>query len=250
MTAVAARTVGCAYTWRDQIGAAHLCGEITGGGRLRGTSTARLAERLTASVCLERSVGMAALNSLLNVPKPRLQTGDILAYLRGRFSGARVGMIGHFPFAPEIREWAGEFKIIEKSPVEDDLPEEAGAAWLKTCDLVIITGVTLLNDTLPGIIKAAPKAWKMMLGPTVPLHEILLDAGLDALNGIVCTDEERYWPGIEEGAIVPRYEGCASHILAKEKLDLPPGDFRARLAQRLTREKTLNASMPREGAAG
>ncbi|NLI78770.1 MAG: DUF364 domain-containing protein [Candidatus Riflebacteria bacterium] len=233
MTAVASHTVGCAYTWREEVGAAHLCAEIRGGGRLRGLSAQELAGRLTSTACLERSLGMAAVNSLITRPTPDWQEGDILAWMKSRFAGARIGMVGHFPFAPEIRSWAGEFHVVEKRPVEDDLPEEKGAAWLASCDAVIITGVTLLNDTLPGIIRAASKAWKLMLGPTVPPHPLLLDLGIDALASIVCTDEEAYWPFLEEGAIVPRYLGTRPVLLARERLPLPPGDFRQRLSQAL-----------------
>lgn len=237
MTAVASHTVGCAYTWREEVGAAHLCAEIQGGGRLCGTSAHDLAQRLVSSACLERSLGMAAVNSLITRPTPDWQEGDVLAYMKSRFAGARVGMVGHFPFAPEIKSWAGEFHIVEKRPVEDDLSEDEGFAWLGRCDAVIITGVTLLNDTLPRLIRAAPQAWKLMLGPTVPMHPLLLDLGIDALAGIVCTDEEAYWPYLEEGAIVPRYQGTRPMVLARERLALPTGDFRDRLSRSLDREK-------------
>jgi uncharacterized protein (DUF4213/DUF364 family) len=235
MTSVWSNTVGCAYTWREDIGAAHLCAEVIDSGKIRGTSARELAQRLNSSACLERSVGMAAINSLLNTPRPDWQPGDILAHMSKRFAGAKVAMVGHFPFAPEIRKWAGEFHIIEKKPVEDDLSEEAGFDWLARCEVLIITGVTILNDTLPGIIKAAPQAWKMMLGPTIPLHETLLDLGINALTGIVSENDEVYWQGLEEGAIVPRYRGCTSVVLSREKLDLPPGDFRPRICELLDR---------------
>jgi uncharacterized protein (DUF4213/DUF364 family) len=241
-TAVASRTVGCAYTLRDEVGAAHLCAEIQDSGRLRKRSAHDLAGRLTSARCLERSLGMAAVNSLLTQPAPEWQSGDILAWMKTRFTGARVGMIGHFPFAPEIRSWAGEFRVIEQRPIADDLPASQGAAWLAKCDAVIITGVTLLNDTLPEILRAAAGAWKLMLGPTVPPHPLLLDLGLDALTCVVCDDEDTYWPYLLEGAIVPRYQGTRLVTLAQERLALPPGDFRERLTRALDRSNQPEAA--------
>ncbi|OQA10876.1 MAG: hypothetical protein BWY66_00107 [bacterium ADurb.Bin374] len=241
MTAVASRTVGCAYTWRDPVGAAHLCTEVRNAGRLRGTSARELSRSLESGSFLETSVGMAALNSLINVARPEWTRGDILAWMRQKFAGATVGMIGHFPFADEVRKWAGAFRVIEKKPVEDDLSEEAGPAWLKRCDAVIITGVTLLNDTLPGILQNCSQAWKLMLGPTVPLHPLLLEMGVNALAGIVCTQEEDYWQSIEEGAIVPRFRGTEACVLADRSLELPTGDFRVRLQKDLDRTKGVNS---------
>ncbi len=237
MVALHSNSVGCAYTWREMEAAAHLCCEIEDAGKIRGASVKAIVQRLKSEAPLERSVGMAALNSMINTRSSLWQYGDILAYMSKRFAGAKVAMIGHFPFAPEIKKWAGEFHIIEKRPVEDDLSEEAGFAWLGECDVAIITGVTLLNDTLPGILKAAPQAWKMMLGPTVPMHRMLLDAGINALTGIISENPEIYWQSIEEGAIVPRYQGCISAVLSDEKLDLPPGDFRQRLCKMLDQKK-------------
>ncbi len=163
--------------------------------------------------------------------------------MKRRFSGATIGMIGHFPFAPEIKEWAGTFKVIEKRPIEDDLPAEAGWDYLRTCDAVIITGVTLLNDTLPPVLRAAEKAWKLMLGPTVPMHPLLLDLGVDALTGIICAHEEQYWRELEEGAIVPRFRGSKPVVLSRERLELPAGDFRERLCTLIDQTTTTMKSL-------
>jgi hypothetical protein len=229
MSAVLSKTVGVAYTLRDPQEIPHLCAEIEGAGRLSEMSAHQLAKYVTHEATLERSLGMAAVNSLINDDNEKLQSGDVLGWMQKTFTGAKVGMVGHFPFAPEIKSWAGEFKIVEKQPVEDDLSEEEGGEWLKQCDAVIITGVTILNDTLMDIIEKSPKAWKLMLGPTIPMHRHMLDIGIDAVAGIVCSDTDTYWKSVVEGAIVPRYRGSKPMVLAKEKLDLPNADFRTRI---------------------
>jgi uncharacterized protein (DUF4213/DUF364 family) len=233
MTAVESHTVGCAFTFRDPQAIPHLCVEIPGAGNMAGSSVKKLAQNLAKGDFLGRSVGMAALNSMLNFPSDRLQKGDILQWMAKKFAGANVGMVGHFPFAPEIKKWAGEFHIVEKEPVEDDLNEEEGAKWLQKCDAVIITGVTILNDTLLDVIKKCPNAFKLMLGPTVPMHDYLLYQGIDALAGIICTDSEKYYNSIAEGAIVPRFKGSMPMVYAKDKLNLPNGDFRKRIVDEI-----------------
>lgn len=65
------------------------------------------------------------------------------------------------------------------------------------------------------------------------MHEYFLDIGIDALAGIICTDKEKYYQSISEGAIVPRFQGSKPMVLAKTRLDLPNGDFRQRIVEEM-----------------
>lgn len=222
MTAVESLTVGCSFTLREEAMIPHLCHEIRGAGTFSGRSVSELASLLTGSALLGRSVGMAAINSVVNLPDHQAERGDIIGWMRKKYVGARIGMVGHFPFAREISGWASTFHVIEQQPVDDDLNDVEGAEYLATCDAVIITGVTLLNDTLGDVLAATrPGAFKLLLGPTVPMHPVLLDEGLDALASLVSMDNEAYFQCISEGAIVPRFRGIRNAVYAREKLELP-----------------------------
>lgn len=241
MTAVESVSIGCSYTLRDPQSIPHLCQEIRGAGTFHGKPVDEIAAMTASSLWLERSVGLAALNSVINRPDNPAVRGDILLWMKKNFSGKKVGMVGHFPFAPEIKSWAGEFHVVERNPVEDDLSGEEGARYLGSCDAIIITGVTLLNDSLSEILSASRKqAFKVLLGPTVPMHPFLFDVGVDALCSLVPTDSDAYYRSISEGAIVPRYRGAAASVLSRERLDLPSGDFRPRLSKELDKSKGLS----------
>jgi uncharacterized protein (DUF4213/DUF364 family) len=65
---------------------------------------------------LEAAIGMATINSLLEVDEERclaLNGGDLIAR-KGK--GKRVAIVGHFPFIAKLREIAKELWVIEKNP--------------------------------------------------------------------------------------------------------------------------------------
>lgn len=73
---------------------------------------------------------------------------------------------------------------------------------LPDADVVIVTGVTLLNDTLPGLLAhVRPGARVSLAGPTVSmLCEPLFRRGVTMVGGTVVTDADRCLDLIAEGA--------------------------------------------------
>ncbi len=91
--------------------------------------------------------------------------------------------------------------IIEKQPRPGDYPEQAGETFLPQSDIVVISGTTLLNRTLPGILALCRKdSVRMLLGPTTPLSEVLFDYGIDILAGSLVTDRDTVLRSVSEGA--------------------------------------------------
>jgi uncharacterized protein (DUF4213/DUF364 family) len=53
-------------------------------------------------------------------------------------------------------------------------------------DVVAITGMTLLNQTLEGLLKlCSPKAYVILLGPSTPLSPVLFNYGVDIISGSI-----------------------------------------------------------------
>lgn len=239
MTALATsdNRMGCAYTYREPT-VPHKCKLIKHVGNFQGMELSDVANLLKSDAFLERSIGQSALTATINSFKSelanRFQKGNILEYLKTKFAGKQIGMVGRFPFDTYVADFAGEFKVVELNPALADISGRQAEEYLESCDLVIITGVTLLNKTFSGIIKHCKKPTVMMLGPTVPLSQTLIDAGVDILVSLIATDIDKAFRFVQEGAIVPIYEGFETAILANEKLDIPEGDFRE------TVRKTLN----------
>ena len=223
--------MGVSYTWRDENLVPHLCRGIRDAGSLRGKPMREIIGMVNSPSSLERSLAMAGINSLLNAGiKMQARSGDMLLYLCDNFKGKKVAMVGHFPFADEVGKWAGEFHVIEKNPVGDDvLFDGAGKKYLNEADATIITGTTILNKSFIDVIGECKNSFNVMLGPTVPPSELLFDRGVSAIVAIRSVDDDALYSSIAEGAIVPRFKGSEMVTYCREKLELPRGDFRERI---------------------
>ena len=147
------------------------------------------------------SLGLAAVNSLIDIDQGKcveLNAGGLIAE---NAEGKNVSVIGHFPFVDELRPIARNLWVMELHPrPEDHLAEEA-EKFLPQSDIVAISGTTLINHTLPGLLRLCTNtSVKMLLGPTTPVSEVLFDYGLDVVSGSMVTDEALVLRHISEGA--------------------------------------------------
>ena len=162
---------------------------------LNGLEVRRAAEGIKSWNFAEASMALAAVNSALNTEERvrALHAEDSMDryYTQGLdFKGKTVGLIGHMNGPPEMRREAKEVYIIEKSPQEGDYPDSACDWLLPRCDIVIITGSTLINKTLPHLLDLCRGAYTILTGPSVPLCPALLEQGIDRIAGMVVTDSE------------------------------------------------------------
>lgn len=141
----------------------------------------------------EASFGLAAVNAYYNSPerlsKLNAALPENLHYTRGLdFSGMTVGIVGHMRGPAGLRDRAKAVYILERSPKPGDYPDSACDYILPRCDLVIITGSSLINKTLPHLLELCRNAYVILTGPSVPLCPALLEFGIDRLAGLVVTD--------------------------------------------------------------
>jgi uncharacterized protein (DUF4213/DUF364 family) len=112
-----------------------------------------------------------------------------------------VALIGHFPFVERLKTRVGKLTVLELNPQPGDLPVSMAAEVLPTAKVVAITGMTLLNHTLDGLLKmCAPDALVILLGPSVPLDPLLFDMGIDILCGSVVTSVDPVLAAVRQGA--------------------------------------------------
>lgn len=104
------------------------------------------------------------------------------------FSGKTVCFIGHMRGAERARERAKKVYIIEREPKPGDYPDSACDFILPSCDIAIITGSSIINKTLPHLLRLCENAYTVLTGPSVPLCPSLLDYGIDMLSGFAVTD--------------------------------------------------------------
>jgi uncharacterized protein (DUF4213/DUF364 family) len=149
----------------------------------------------------EASLGLAAINSLIDTDMSaalEINAGDLLME-QGKEKN--ISIIGHFPFTDDLRKIAKNLWVIERWQRPGDYPEEEAETYLPQSDFIAISSTTLINHTLPAILSLCPPgSVKMLLGPTTPVTPVLFNYGIDIISGSRVTDRAVVLKYISEGA--------------------------------------------------
>jgi hypothetical protein len=166
---------------------------------LRGTSARELAERARSKTA-EASLGMAAINSLLDVDESRCVEMNARDLLIERGRGKKVALVGHFPFVPELQEAVGQLWVLELQPRPGDLPAAEAQRIIPQADVLAISGTAILNHTLDALLSYhRPGALVVVLGPTTPLSPVLFGHGVDVISGARVVAPEVALPQVSAG---------------------------------------------------
>ncbi|HOV89098.1 MAG TPA: DUF364 domain-containing protein [Syntrophorhabdaceae bacterium] len=160
-----------------------------------------LAQYVFSNRISDVSIGLAAINSLIDINESRckeVNAGDLLIKLGEK---KNVSVIGHFPFSDALKSVTNNLWVIEKRVRPGDYPERDAEIYLPQSDIIAISSTTLINHTLDAILKLCPKrSIKILLGPSTPMSEIIFDYGIDIISGIKVLDEVKVFKYISEGA--------------------------------------------------
>jgi uncharacterized protein (DUF4213/DUF364 family) len=215
-TAVCSRHCGLASTLTGNQPHGH--SKVRDVGRLHFKSAHELAEYARSDNLLEASIGVAAINSLLEVDESRvveINAGDVLLQ-RGR--AKHVALVGHFPFIPQLRTCAADLWVIEQQPAAAEYPAAAAADLIPKAEVVAITGTALINHTLDGLLALCDsKALVMILGPSTPLSPVLFDHGVSLLSGAQVVDEAAALRTLCQGATFQQMNGVRLVTLARAR---------------------------------
>jgi uncharacterized protein (DUF4213/DUF364 family) len=166
---------------------------------------ARLANSLSP---MESAIGMATINSLIEIDRQRcveLNAGDLLA---AKGEGKRVAIVGHFPFVLRLRKVVKELWVIEKNPQEGDFTEAEAENLVPQANVVGITATAFTNHTIESLLELCnPNAYVVILGGTAPLSPVLFDYGVDAISGTKVVNPEAVFQCVSQGATFRQIEG-------------------------------------------
>lgn len=187
---------------------------------IRGLDLQEAARALLSWNFEEASLALAAINAGLNTEARMKELACEEPYdnycTRGLdISGKKLGLVGHLKMPEEVRNAAAECHILELNPQPGDYPASACEWILPECDIVIITGSSLINKTLPRLLSLCRQAYTILAGPSVPLCPALLDLGIDRLAGLVITDTEGMKKRQRAGVSGPPYEFGQSFLLMR-----------------------------------
>ena len=187
-------------------------------GRLHEKSARELAEYARSDNLLERSIGVAAINSLIEVDESRCVQVNASEVLAERGRGKTVALVGHFPFIPKLKPAVGELLVIEQRPREGEYPAEAAAEILPRADIIAITGSALINGTLDSLLAACPRGVPVIvLGPSTPLSPVLFEHGATILSGTRVVDENAAALTISQAASFQQVKGVRLLSMTNEK---------------------------------
>ncbi len=144
----------------------------------------------------EASIGLAALNSLMEPEGEKMNAFDFID--KKLSDGDKVAVIGHFPWVDrtdkDVEVWT-----LERKNIKGDLPDTASEYILPKADYVLITGTTLINKTLPRLLELSQNSYNIVLGPSTPFSSVLFDYGVDAIAGSKIKEDKEVMKKVQEG---------------------------------------------------
>ena len=189
-------------------------------GGIEGLPLRAAAETAKSWNLAEAGFGIAAMNAFYNTPERMARLGcgepyDNYSTEGLSMAGKTVGLIGHLKMPEQILRDAKRVYILERHPVAGDYPDSACDLLLPRCDVVLITGSSLVNKTLPHLLELCKNAVTILTGPTVPMCPALLDCGIDRLAGLVITDRGGIRAHAENSVSGPPYPFGKTFLLRK-----------------------------------
>jgi len=204
-TAVITKHCGLSSTFREE-GPSH-DRSVRGVGNLTRKTALELAEYAKSESLLEASIGMAAINSLIDIDESRCIEKNAFEIILEKGQGKNVAIVGHFPWIPKLKGKTKNLWVLEQRLREGDFPATQANIILPQCDVVGITGTSLINHTLEGLLNLCKEAYVLLIGPTSPISPILFDYGINAICGSKIIDPDRLIRSISEGATFKEVTG-------------------------------------------
>jgi len=212
-TAVITKHCGLSSTFREER-PSHDRG-VKDVGNLSRKSALELAKYSQSKSLLEASIGMATVNSLIDIDESKCVVKNAFEILLEKGVGKNVAVVGHFPWIPKLRERIKNFWVLEQRLREGDLPAEEADRILPQCDVVGITGTSFINHTIENLLNLCKNAYVVLIGPTSPLSPILFEYGIDVICGSRVVDEDKLIQSISQGATFKEVSGVRLLTLTK-----------------------------------
>ena len=165
---------------------------------------------------LEAAIGLAAINSLLEIDEESCKELNAADLILEKGTGMNIAVVGHFPFLSRVREKAKELWVIEKNPREGDFKESQADHFIPLADVVAITGTALTNHTIENLLALCrPDAFVVLLGDTAPLSPVFFEYGVNAVSGTKVVHQELVFKCVAQGANFRQIRGTRRLTLFK-----------------------------------
>jgi uncharacterized protein (DUF4213/DUF364 family) len=218
VTTAKTRRVGLSMTLSDdRVFEFRVKSAVTNMGEVEKLGLKKILEWTDSLNGIERSFAIASLNSAIDLGgNNRYFTGNALELTARLAENKKVAVVGHFPNMDHIKSVASSFTILEKRPQEGDRKAEDAVEVIPEADVITVTGVTCLNDTLEGLLALKRSdAIFIVLGPTIPLSPVLFDFGVDVIGGAWVEDENEVLSKMAQGGTARHVDGLRNILFPK-----------------------------------
>jgi len=195
-TVVKSSRWGMSSTFRDPCHGAW----VRGAGELLNRPAVELARLALSERLLEASLGMAALNSLLDIDGFNFHEINASRLILEKGRDKNVAVVGEFPFLGKLKDEVRNLWIINRSPWEGEEGIEEARQFLPRADVVALTASSFINHSFDDLLSLCPDAYTLILGPSTPFSPLLLRRGVDALCGALVDDPPRVLRHIRQGS--------------------------------------------------
>ena len=232
-------TAGTCATPRDAV-PGDVCCPVTaravGYQSLAGRPAGELMQDALSENGLRRAVGIATLNALADLcwqrrPTPGIELlpGTDAFDATSLHDGDRIVLVGAFiPFLKELKRRQLPFLVLEQNPAAlkaEEMPfyrpAEAAQEVVPQADVLLVTGSTLLNDTLEDLLGMAGPATRVtVVGPTIGLlPDAFVARGADILGSVRITRPDEFLDLLAEGGSAPHFLGHSAEkiVLARRQ---------------------------------
>jgi uncharacterized protein (DUF4213/DUF364 family) len=197
---------GIASTFRDPCSRKQAAW-VRGSGGLIGKSAREIAGYALSDRLLEASLGMATVNSLLDLSGFDLHDVNASDIILGKGKNKNVVVVGDFPFLEKIRPQLKNLWVINKPPWEGGEGVKEAGRFLPRAEVAALSASSFINRTAESLLSLCPRAYTIILGPTAPLSPILFQHGVDAISGALVENRALALPCIWQGSSFRRIAG-------------------------------------------
>ncbi|MGK7915406.1 MAG: DUF364 domain-containing protein [Prochloraceae cyanobacterium] len=164
----------------------------------------------------QATVGMAAINSVVNARSPlpdqakpisRSEAANlaVFEYFLPQIRHKKVCIIGRYPGLSRYSQEM-EMNVIELQAGPEDYPAPASEYLLPEAEWVFLTATSIANKTFPRLVELAKDAKLVLMGPTAPWLPDLAQMGINYLAGVRVTNVPALRQTVAEGGGVRIFE--------------------------------------------
>jgi uncharacterized protein (DUF4213/DUF364 family) len=177
-------------------------------GRLREFSAKDLARYALSKLSIEASVGVAAINSLIDIDWTKVIAQNNAEIILDRTKGKSVVIVGHFPFIERVRKSAQRLTVLGLEPGAGDVPVSEAHDVIPTADVAIISANTIANHSVDHLLSLARNSsYVILIGPSIIFSPMFFRYGVDVLLGSFIDDVDTVIRHISEGAALHHLPG-------------------------------------------